>query len=269
MDCPITNFGLAGRIAVVTGGARRLGNRMARALASQGAAVAILSRNEQDAAQAAEELASTYDVPAVGLAADVTSPASLASAREMITARLGTPDILVNNAGGTLGASPRHLFERDPEDIRAMIEVNLLGTILATREFGPGMVGKGYGKIINVASVAGLIGRDRRVYQQAGLAPQPVEYAASKAGVIGFTIDCAGLLGPDGVRVNAISPGGFARETMLPAFREAYSERTALGRMGDIPGSDLDGAVIYLASAASDYVTGHNLVVDGGFSFWK
>jgi len=128
------------------------------------------------------------------------------------------------------------------------------------------MVERGSGKIINIASIAGLCGRDRRMYARAGMKGQPVDYAAAKAGVIGMTMDLAGYLSPHGVYVNAISPGGFERGQPEQFIRD-YSDRTPLGRMGR-DGIDLKGAVLFLASPASDYVTGQNLTVDGGFVLW-
>ena len=125
-----------------------------------------------------------------------------------------------------------------------------------------------FGKIINIASVAGMLGRDRRMYRESGLKGKTVDYAASKAGVIGLTLDLAGLLSPLGVHVNAISPGGFDNDNLPDRFVELYSDSTPLGRMGEM-GRDIKGAALFLASAASDYITGHNLVVDGGFSMWK
>jgi NAD(P)-dependent dehydrogenase (short-subunit alcohol dehydrogenase family) len=113
-----------------------------------------------------------------------------------------------------------------------------------------------------------LVGRDRRMYQRNQMKGQPIDYAAAKAGIIGMTKDLAGLLTPMGICVNAISPGGFQRPTHSPGFVRDYSDRTPAGRMGR-DGIDLKGAALFLASAASDYVTGHNLVVDGGFSIWQ
>ena len=130
------------------------------------------------------------------------------------------------------------------------------------------MARQGSGKIINIASMAGLVGRDRRMYEKNGMNGQPIEYAAAKAGVVGMTRDLAGLLSPLGVQVNAISPGGFARSTLPAGFVRDYSDRTPMKRMGR-DGVDLKGAVLFLAAPASDYVTGQNLVVDGGFSIWR
>jgi NAD(P)-dependent dehydrogenase (short-subunit alcohol dehydrogenase family) len=122
---------------------------------------------------------------------------------------------------------------------------------------------QGSGSIINIASIAGIIGRDRRVYP-VEMPMQSTDYAAAKAGVIGLTRDLAAYLGPAGVRVNAISPGGFERG-QLKEFIEAYSDKTPLRRMGR-DGIDIKGAILFLSSEASAYVTGHNLVVDGGFT---
>ncbi len=260
---------LDGQVALVTGGARHLGFRMALTLAEAGARVVVTSRDAESSRLAAADIAARTGTECLGCALDVRDSQSLRACRDGVFERLGSPTILVNNAGGTVGGSPRHLFDRDPADIMEMLNVNLLGTILCTKEFAPAMAERGYGKIINIASVAALVGRDRKVYHDSGLPAQPVEYAAAKAGVLGFTTDCAALLARDGVRINAISPGGFEREGMPAEFRSLYSERTALGRMGDESGRDLSGALLFLCCAESDYVTGHNLVVDGGFSFWK
>ncbi len=119
---------------------------------------------------------------------------------------------------------------------------------------------------MNIASIAGVVGRDRRVYPKT-MAPQSVSYASAKSGVIGFSRDLAAYLGPYGIRVNTISPGGFQRNQPR-SFTEAYSKKVPLGRMGQ-DGVDIKGAVLFLASEASSYVTGHNLIVDGGFTAWQ
>jgi len=128
------------------------------------------------------------------------------------------------------------------------------------------MAQQGSGKIINLGSIAGLVGRDRSIYRRNDMNEQPVDYAAAKAGVIGMTRDLAAFLAPYGVYVNSISPGGFERG-QPEGFIEDYGERTPLGRMGR-DGIDIKGAALFLASSASDYVAGENLVVDGGFSTW-
>ncbi len=143
-----------------------------------------------------------------------TQPDEVARVLEEGIAWRGRVDIAVNNAGGSAGNAPGDFFVREPDDIRRLVENNLLGPLYCSREIGRHMAGRGSGKIINIASMAGLMGRDRRMYERSGLREQPVEYAAAKAGVIGMTTDLAGLLSPRGICVNAISPGGFeARAT--------------------------------------------------------
>lgn len=198
---------------------------------------------------------------------DVRDHGQVAEMAARAAAWKGRLDILINNAGGGSGRGPCALFERLPEDVIGLIGTNLIGTLFCCQEVGRVMAQQGYGKIVNIASMAGLVGRDRRMYERSGLNQQPVDYAAAKAGVIGVTRDLAAVLAPYGVYVNSISPGGFERG-QPEAFVNAYSDRTPLGRMGR-DGVDIKAAALFLASSASDYVTGHNLVVDGGFSIWQ
>ena len=259
-------FDLKGKIALVTGGARTLGYDAACVLAAAGADVAITSRTLESAQASASRLSGKYGVDSLGLAMDQASAASVAEACRAAAAWRGRVDILVNNAGGGTGNSPSKLLERDPADIAAMIDLNLTGVMYACREIGQVMARQRSGKIINIASMAGMMGRDRRMYDRAGMKGQPVDYAAAKAGVIGMTQDLAGYLSPMGIYVNAISPGGFERG-QPGQFIKDYNDRTPLGRMGR-DGIDLKGAILFLASPASDYVTGINLLVDGGFVSW-
>lgn len=266
-------FSLKGRIAVVTGGAVNLGRDAARVLAAAGADVALTSRDTARAQAAAQQLADEFGIRALGVAMDQGQHTDIArAATEVLDWSGGRLDILVNNAGGGSGASVARLFERAPEDIDAMLGTNMGGVVHCCRSFGNAMSRSpsqgGTASIINIASVAALLGRDRRVYAAHDLNGQPVDYAAAKAGVLGLTRDLAAYAGPLGIRVNAISPGGFARPDMKPGFVRDYSDRTILGRMGR-DGQDLNGAILYLASAASDYVTGQNLVVDGGFAILR
>ena len=260
-------FNLAGKTALVTGGARHLGHDAASILAAAGCAVAITSREEERARASAAKLAIDYDVPAIGLALDQTKFDDVARVVQAVLAWRSRIEILINNAGGGVGSGPALLMERDPPDIARMIETNLTGTLYCCREVGRHMMERGSGKIVNIASIAGMGGRDRRVYARTGLKGQPVDYATAKAGVIGMTRDLAGYLSPHGINVNCISPGGFERG-QPEAFIREYSERTPLGRMGR-DGVDLKGAILFLSSPASDYITGENLAVDGGFALWK
>jgi len=261
-------FNLSGQVACVTGGARHLGFDMASVLAEAGCDLVITSRQLAHAEAAAEKLRVNYGREVLPLALDVADPAQVKTLAQQAAAWKGRVDILINNSGGSPGPGS-NLFERTPEEIRELIGVNLLGTLYCAQEIGRLMVKRRRGKIINIASIAGVLGRDRRVYERLQMRGQPVDYTAAKAGIVGLTRDLAALLSPQGVHVNCISPGGFARENLSPEFIKAYSDRTPLGRMGQQGSADLKGAALFLASAASDYVTGHNLVVDGGFTIWQ
>ena len=261
-------FDLAGRTVLVTGGTAGLGRDMCEAFAECGASIIVTSRDRAKAERAASEIARTHTVDALGLEMEQRDFDSVRVVAGKATEWKGKIDVLVNNAGGGSGASKGDLFERSIADIVALIETNLTGVIYCCREVGRVMRDRGVGRIINVASIAGLVGRDRRMYEQAAINEQPVDYAAAKAGVIGLTRDLAAKLAPSGVTVNAISPGGFDKGLLPEGFVRAYSEGTALGRMGSM-GSDIKGVALFLASEASRYVTGQNFVVDGGFSIWK
>lgn len=258
---------LEGRVAVVIGGARDLGFDMAAILAAAGCDLVITSRSRQSAAEAAAKLGAQYGREVLADELDICDHAQVGTLAQKAWDWKGRVDILINNAGGGLGLEPTNLFERKPEHMELLIKTNLTGVLFCCQAFGRLMADQGSGSIINIASIAGLVGRDRRMYQRTGLGEQPVDYAAAKSGVIGMTLDLAGFLSPMGVRVNAISPGGFERGQPQD-FIEAYSDSTPQGRMGR-DGVDLKGAALFLASPAADYITGHNLVVDGGFVTWK
>lgn len=261
-------FNLRGQVAVITGGARHLGYDMADVLAEAGCDVVITSRQLAHSEAAAEKLRATRAREVLPLALDVSESVQVKAMAQRAWEWKGRVDILINNSGGSPGPGP-NLFGRKPEEMRELISVNLLGTMYCAQEFGRIMVQQGKGKIINIASIAAVLGRDRRMYERLNMRGQPVDYTAAKAGIMGVTRDLAAVLSPQGVQVNCISPGGFAREGMSPDFIKAYSDRTPMGRMGREGSPDLRGAALFLASAASDYVTGHNLVVDGGFTIWQ
>ncbi len=262
-------FDLTGKVAVIIGGARDFGYHMGDVLAEAGCNLVLTSRSLASVQQTAEKLRATHKRDILPLALDVTRHVQIVETARRAVAWKGHIDILINNAGGTPpGKGKAHLFERAPEEAAEVISINLLGALYCCQEIGRVMARQGRGKIINVASIAGLVGRDRRMYQRHDMRGQPIDYAAAKAGVIGMTRDLAGLLSPLGVHVNCISPGGFDRGKLPAGFVKDYSDRTPLGRMGRDE-TDLRGAVLFLASPASDYVTGHNLVVDGGFSIWQ
>jgi NAD(P)-dependent dehydrogenase (short-subunit alcohol dehydrogenase family) len=260
---------LSGKVFLVAGGARNLGRDMASALAEAGADGVLTSRDEASAQATAHEIGAATGRRVLGLSLDAIDEGDVARVIAATMEQFGRLDVLVNcvggGGGGAKGASTK-LEERPREAWESLHEANLTAPFLLCKHVAPIMKQQGSGSIINIASIAGLIGRDRRVYP-AGMPPQPIDYASAKAAVIGMTKDLAAYLGPDGVRVNAISPGGFERG-QPPEFIAAYSDKAPLKRMGR-DGVDLKGAVAFLASEASAYVTGHNLVVDGGFTIWQ
>jgi NAD(P)-dependent dehydrogenase (short-subunit alcohol dehydrogenase family) len=260
-------YRLTGRVAVVTGGAQNLGLEIATGLSEAGATLAITSRNLDKATQVASRLTSELGATVMAVALEITSEASVKAAFAQIHERFGQIDIVVNNAGGHTAGSSGDVVGESFAAWSGFINANLNGTFLCVREAARYMVPRKQGSIINIASISSDIGRDRAIYDGCEGMKNPIGYTASKAGVLGLTYDAAALLGPDGIRVNAISPGGFERGQ--PAvFVQRYADRTMLGRMGQT-GFDLKGPVVFLASEASRYVTGHNLVVDGGFTKLK
>ncbi|MBM3290650.1 MAG: SDR family oxidoreductase [Candidatus Hydrogenedentes bacterium] len=261
-------FSLEGKVAVVIGGARHLGCDMAEALAHAGSDVVLTSRTKEHAVRAALQLAERSGREVRGEELDVRDYAAVEALAQTAFSWKGRVDILINNVGGAPPGSPGPLFDRAPEDIVHLIALNLTGPLFCCKAFGKRMADRGSGKIINISSIAGIVGRDRRMYQRNGMAGQPVDYAAAKAGVLGMTRDLSALLAPSGVCVNAIAPGGFGPRGLSEGFVNDYSDRTPLGRMGR-DGVDLKGAALFLASAASDYITGQTIVVDGGFTTWQ
>lgn len=262
-------FDLSGKVFLVTGGARNLGNDMACALAEAGADGVLTSRSAADAEEAAQKLSDQTGRRVVGLALDVTGEAAVQSVVAQVQQLFGSLDILVNNAGGggtMMKGAPADLEARPREAWDTTFAGNMTSVFMVCKHVVPIMKEQGSGSIINIASIAGIVGRDRSVYVE-GMSAQTLDYAAAKAAVIGFTRDLAGYLSGTGIRVNAISPGGFGRG-QVAGFVERYNAKTPLGRMGQ-DGVDLKGATVFLASEAAAYVHGHNLVVDGGFSVWQ
>ena len=261
-------FKLDGKVAIVTGAHAWFGYDMACVLAEAGCDIVITSRSAPQAEKTAKKIRKECNVDTLGLVMDQSYHEQVKTMAEKAHAWKGHIDILVNNAGGGSGTSEGNLLKRLPGDVVSLITTNLIGALFCCQEVGRFMVEQRSGKIINIASVAGLIGRDRRMYYRNKKMEQPIDYAAAKAGIIGMTRDLAGLLSPLGIYVNAISPGGFDKGDLPENFVKDYSDETMLGRMGRM-GVDLKGAALFLASTASDYVTGHNLIVDGGFNVWK
>jgi gluconate 5-dehydrogenase len=269
-------FDLSGRVAIVTGGARNLGLQMAQALAEVGANVVVTARRASAAAEAAAELQRVHGVRSHGVALEITDESSWARLVDDVLAEFGRIDVLVNNAGGRdakavepqphIPVDVAFLEERPVAEWRRLVDVNLTSVFLGCRAVVPSMKRGGGGKIVNIASTDGMLGRDLELYRETGQAPVVPDYLASKAGVINLTRALAVGLASYRIYVNCISPAGFERGQPEP-FIKRYSSMFPLGRMGR-DGIDLKGPIVLLCSSASDFMVGHNLVVDGGFTAW-
>jgi len=246
-------FDLTGRVAIVTGGSRGLGLEMAEGLAEAGAALMICARREQWLMPALSQLRER-GFTVEGAMCDVAQPAQVQSVVDGTLARYGRIDILINNAGVTWGASPEAM---PIEKWHMVLDVNLTGTFLFSQAVGRVMLTQQHGRIINVASVAGL--------HASVHGPHYVGYAASKAGVMGLTRELAASWGRDGIRVNAIAPGFFhsrLADPAIPLAEPAIKATSPIARVG--AAGELKGVAVFLASDASNYITGQVIVVDGG-----
>jgi NAD(P)-dependent dehydrogenase (short-subunit alcohol dehydrogenase family) len=262
-------FDLQGRVFLVVGGARDLGWDMAVALAEAGADGLLTSRTADTAQAAAKRLAESTGRDVAGAGLDATDEAQIQACVADTMKRFGRIDVLINCVGGGGGGATTaaaNLEDRPREAWELLHRTNVTAPFLVCKHVVPVMRKQGSGSIINIASIAGIVGRDRSVYVE-GMTPQPLDYASAKGAILGFTRDLAAYVGSAGIRVNSISPGGFERG-QPKGFIDAYSRKCMLGRMGR-DGVDIKGAAVFLASEASAYVTGHNLVVDGGFTAWQ
>lgn len=261
-------FRLDGRVAVVTGGAGLLGMQHAIALADFGAHVVLADLNQDACDERARSLSAERETRVLGCACDVTLRPSWEALLERVLSEFGRVDVLVNNAAFTNQSRSANYalpFSEFPvEDWNRILEVNLTGTFLGCQVLGAQMLEQKSGSIVNIASLYGVVSPNHRMYPGTGVA-QPVAYSVSKSAVVSLTRYLAALWGDQGVRVNCITPGGiFDRHNEL--FLSRYSALSPMGRMAEK--EEMRGALIYLASAASSYCTGHNLVVDGGWTAW-
>lgn len=265
-------FNLDGKAALVTGGAGILGQRFCAGLADFGAKVAVVDLQEIAAIDVAAQLKAQYGVDSIGLACNVGDPAAVKSMVDEVEKRLGPVDILHNNAA-TKGSDLSRFFTA-PEDFpldvwREVMAVNLDGMFLVSQAVGCRMASRGRGSIIQTASIYGVLGPDARIYvgsEYLGHAINtPPVYSASKAGVIGLTRYWAAHWGSRGVRVNTLTPGG-VESGQNAVFSQKYSSRVPLGRMAQA--DEMVGALVFLASDASTYITGQNIMIDGGLAAW-
>jgi NAD(P)-dependent dehydrogenase (short-subunit alcohol dehydrogenase family) len=264
-------FSLKNRTAIVTGAIGLIGKEHCKALSEAGANVVVTDIDEIKCT----EFAGTLSTESIGAALDVTKPESIKNLRDKILKKFGHIDILVNNAAindmfeNPKTASEQSKFENYPLELwQKSVDVNLTGVFLCSQILGSEMVKKKSGSIINIASTYGITAPDQSLYiKEDGTQSffKPPAYSATKGAVIMFTKYLAAYWGKDGVRVNTLTPGG-VENNQDEFFIEKYSAKTPLGRMADP--SDYKGALIFLASDASSYMTGANLVVDGGWTCW-
>ena len=276
----MTYFDLTGRVAIVTGGPGLLGREFCRTLAEAGASVVVADLNASGVNALTTELIKN-GYHALGVAADVTQPESVIALVQETLATFGRLDILVNSAALDPKFDPEALaemakrgavsgaFEDYPlESWKAALDVNLTGMFLCCQAAVKPMLAQGKkGSIINICSTYGLVAPDQRIYQREGKQAsfKPVYYSVTKAGVLGLTRYLSAYYAGTDIRVNALTPGGvFNNHDEI--FLKAYTARTIMGRMANK--DEMNGALLYLASDASSYMTGSNLVVDGGWTAW-
>ena len=268
-----TLFDLRNRVAIITGGAGLLGYHHGAILAAAGARVVLLDLPAANPLARASQLANEYGSEALGMASDITSESSLESARARILEKFGRIDILINNAANNPkvedGKTPWSRLENFPLDVwEADIRVGLTGAFLCSRLFGAEMAKRKSGVILNVASDLGLIAPDQRLYRVEGLPDdqqpvKPVTYSVVKTALLGLTRYLATYWSSANIRVNAISPGGVFNG-QSEAFLARLQQLIPMGRMANQ--DEYEGAILFLCSDASSYMTGANLVIDGGRS---
>lgn len=258
---------LQGRVALITGGAGHIGSALAEGLAELGADIAILDLDQTKVDATAASIRQQYGVRAVGIAADLGQEAPLREVPARIEKELGRLDILIH-AAALVGTSNLKgwavpFAQQSVETWDTALRVNLTSSFILSQSCTDLLTASGKGSIINISSIYGLVGPDLSLYAGTNLG-NPAAYAASKAGLLQFTKWLSTVLAPK-VRVNAITPGGIWRG-QAESFVTAYTRKTPLARMGTE--EDLKGAAAYLASDLSAYVTGQNIVVDGGWTAW-
>jgi NAD(P)-dependent dehydrogenase (short-subunit alcohol dehydrogenase family) len=271
-------FDLRDRVAVITGGGGLLGRKHAEAIAEMGGLPVLLDIDGPRAQEVAAAVAERFGVRTEGLAVDITSPQAVREAAAGIEKRFGQIDILVNNAANNpkmeksdAGGGHWSRLEGFPLEVwNQDLAVGLTGAFLCSQVFGDAMARKGKGVILNIASDLGIIAPDQRIYRQPGLPDhqqpvKPVTYSVVKAGLIGLTRYLATYWADQGVRANTLIPGGvYANQP--DAFVARLTNLIPLGRMADV--DEYKGAVVFLVSDASSYMTGSHLVIEGGRTCW-
>jgi NAD(P)-dependent dehydrogenase (short-subunit alcohol dehydrogenase family) len=269
-------FKLDGQTAVVTGGAGLLGKEFCRTLAQAGAAVVVADLNQAGSQSVAKDLVQS-GYKALACVVDVTSPESTQAMAQAAVSTFGRLDILVCSAAMDPKFDPHAMrqntqtsnaFENYPLGAwKQALDVNLTGMFLSAQAAVKPMLAQEHGVIINICSTYGLVGPDQRLYERPGQPQQykPVYYSVTKAGVLGLTRYLATYYAGKKIRVNSLTPGGIYNNHD-EIFNKNYSYRTVMGRMAE--GDEMNGAILFLASDASSYMTGNNVVVDGGWTAW-
>ncbi|OKO88135.1 2-deoxy-D-gluconate 3-dehydrogenase [Bradyrhizobium sp. NAS80.1] len=250
-----SRFDLRGKVAIVTGGNGGIGLGMARGLAEAGADIAVVGRNETKSADAVADLRKR-GVKAIAVTTDVTDTAAVAAMIDRVVKELGRIDVLVNNAGMSI-RKPPHELELD--EWNKVIDTNLTSAFMCSKLAYPALKASGNGKVINIGSMLSIFG-----------ASFAAAYAASKGGIVQYTRACANAWAPDNIQVNAILPGWIDTDLtrgarkQISGLHERVLARTPAGRWGDI--EDFAGIAVFLASPASNFITGTAIPVDGGYS---
>jgi len=272
----LEQFSLKGKVAVITGGAGLLGVKHSEAIADAGGIPVIWDINEKAALKRAAELQKTHNTSAAGMRVDITDPESIRNALEKVLEIHKKVAILINNAAsdskvenpdralGRLESYPLESWNKE-------IAVGLTGAFLCSQIVGSHMATSGGGVILNIASDLSIISPDQRIYLKKGVAQEkqqvkPVTYSVVKHGLVGLTKYLSTYWASQGVRANAISPGGIYNDKLPAEFVERLTNLIPMGRMAH--SDEYKAAVVFLCSDASAYMTGHNLVMDGGRSIW-
>ena len=269
-------FDLTGRVAIITGGAGMLGLKYAEAIAEMGGIPVLVDLKKESCQEAEQYIQSLFNGDVLGIQADVTEKSQIGQMVEQVMERFGRIDILVNNAAMDAKFDADHAnqhlteFENYPLAFwQRSLEVNLTGMFICAQKVTGPMLAQGKGVIVNISSHYGLIGPDQRLYKtvdsEGPMQYKPADYSVSKSGVNGLTRYLATYFAGKNIRVNSLVPGGvFSNHD--PEFVRHYSYRTPLGRMATP--NELCGPLVFLVSDASSYMTGANLVVDGGWTAW-